>query len=139
MEQLLHYTWKYKFFPLKELTTTTGQLLEVIDCGQANTNAGPDFFNAKIKLDGVLWVGNIEIHRSSSDWFKHGHHTNPVYDSVILHSLQPSIRKSSGAMAKVFLNYSWTVRIISRTTIGNYWQMTSTLHASASFLPCHLL
>ena len=85
MEQLLHYTWKYKFFPLKELTTTTGQLLEVIDCGQANTNAGPDFFNAKIKLDGVLWVGNIEIHRSSSDWSKHGHHTNPVYDSVILH------------------------------------------------------
>ena len=99
MEQLLHYTWKYKFFPLKELTTTTGQLLEVIDCGQANTNAGPDFFNAKIKLDGVLWVGNIEIHRSSSDWFKHGHHTNPVYDSVILHiasTIDTEIFRSNG-------------------------------------------
>ncbi|MBQ8889509.1 MAG: DUF2851 family protein [Bacteroidaceae bacterium] len=85
MEQLLHYTWKHKIFPLKELRTTTGQTLEVIDSGQANHNAGPDFFNAKIKLDGVLWVGNIEIHQSASDWFKHGHHTNPAYDSVILH------------------------------------------------------
>ena len=85
MEQLLHYTWKHKIFPLKELRTITGQTLEVIDSGQANHNAGPDFFNAKIKLDGVLWVGNIEIHQSASDWFKHGHHTNPAYDSVILH------------------------------------------------------
>ena len=56
MEQLLHYTWKHKIFPLKELTTTTGQVLEVIDSGQANTHAGPDFFNAKIKLDGVLFA-----------------------------------------------------------------------------------
>lgn len=85
MEQLLHYTWKHKIFPLKELTTTTGQVIEVIDSGQVNTNAGPDFFNAKIKLDGVLWAGYIEIHQSSSDWFKHGHHTHPLYDSVILH------------------------------------------------------
>lgn len=85
MEQLLHYTWKHKIFPLKELTTTTGEVLEIIDCGQANPNAGPDFFNAKIKLNGVRWAGNIEIHQASSDWFKHGHHTNPIYDSVILH------------------------------------------------------
>ena len=99
MEQLLHYTWKHKIFPLKELTTTTGQVLEVIDSGQANTNAGPDFFNAKIKLDGVLWAGNIEIHSSSSDWFKHGHHTNPSYDSVILHiatNIDTEIHRSNG-------------------------------------------
>ena len=99
MEQLLHYTWKHKIFPLKELTTTTGQVLEVIDSGQANTHAGPDFFNAKIKLDGVLWAGNIEIHSSSSDWFKHGHHTNPSYDSVILHiatNIDTEIHRSNG-------------------------------------------
>lgn len=85
MEQLLHYVWKHKIFPLKELKTTTGQQVEIIDTGLANTNAGPDFFNAKIKLDGMLWVGNIEIHQKSSDWFKHGHHTDVSYDSVILH------------------------------------------------------
>lgn len=85
MEELLHYVWKHKIFPLNELTTTTGQRLEIIDTGLANKDAGPDFFNAKIKLDGVLWVGNIEIHTHSSDWFKHGHHLNPAYNNVILH------------------------------------------------------
>lgn len=85
MEQLLHYTWKHRFFPLKELKTTAGQRLEVIDVGLANLHAGPDFFNAKVKLDGVLWVGNVEIHQRASDWFKHGHHTDRTYDSVILH------------------------------------------------------
>ena len=29
MEQLLHYVWKHKIFPLKELKTTTGQQVEV--------------------------------------------------------------------------------------------------------------
>jgi hypothetical protein len=85
MEQLLHYVWKHKIFPLKELKTTSGKALEIIDTGLANRNAGPDFFNAKIKLDGVLWVGNIEIHTHSSDWMKHGHHTDKAYDNVILH------------------------------------------------------
>ena len=85
MEELLHYVWKHRIFPLNELTTTTGQRLEIIDTGLANRDAGPDFFNAKIKIEGVVWVGNIEIHRNSSDWFKHGHHQNPVYNNVILH------------------------------------------------------
>ena len=85
MEELLHYVWKHRIFPLNELTTTTGQRLEIIDTGLANRDAGPDFFNAKIKIDGVVWVGNIEIHTNSSDWFKHGHHQNPVYNNVILH------------------------------------------------------
>lgn len=85
MEQLLHYVWKHKIFPLKELKTTAGQQVEILDAGLANSNAGPDFFNAKIKLDGVLWVGNIEIHHSSSDWYKHGHNRDTAYDSVILH------------------------------------------------------
>ena len=99
MEQLLHYVWKHKIFPLKELTTTSGQALEVIDTGLANRDAGPDFFNAKIKLDGVLWVGNIEIHISSSDWMKHGHHTDAAYDNVILHvatNIDADVCRSNG-------------------------------------------
>ena len=85
MEQLLHYVWKHKIFPLKELKTTAGQQLEIIDTGLHNQNAGPDFFNAKIKLDGVLWVGNVEIHTNSSDWNKHKHHMDAAYNNVILH------------------------------------------------------
>ena len=59
MEQLLHYCWSHKLFPLGVLTTTDGQLVEVIDTGLHNRNAGPDFFNAKIKIGGTLWVGNV--------------------------------------------------------------------------------
>ena len=99
MEQLLHYVWKHKIFSLKELKTTTGQQVEVIDTGLANTDAGPDFFNAKLKLDGVLWIGNIEIHERSSDWFKHGHHADAGYNSVILHiasEIDTEISRSNG-------------------------------------------
>ena len=99
MEQLLHYVWKHKIFSLKELKTTTGQQVEVIDTGLANTDAGPGFFNAKLKLDGVLWIGNIEIHERSSDWFKHGHHADAGYNSVILHiasEIDMEISRSNG-------------------------------------------
>lgn len=85
MEHLLHYVWKHKLFPLKVLQTTEGLPVEVIDSGLQNPNAGPDFFNAKLKIDGTLWVGNIEIHTHSSDWLRHGHDKDKAYDSVILH------------------------------------------------------
>ena len=85
MEHLLHYVWKHKLFPLKVLQTTEGLPVEVIDSGLQNPNAGPDFFNAKLKIDGTLWVGNIEIHIHSSDWLRHGHDKDKAYDSVILH------------------------------------------------------
>lgn len=85
MEELLHYVWKHKLFALKPLQTTDGQPIEIIDPGLANMHAGPDFFNAKIKINDVTWVGNIEIHQQASDWFRHNHHLDAAYDSVILH------------------------------------------------------
>ena len=85
MEQLLHYVWRHKIFPLKELRTTSGQPVEVIDSGLPNRNAGPDFFNAKLKIAGTLWVGNVEIHTLASDWLRHGHDRDKAYDTVILH------------------------------------------------------
>lgn len=85
MEQLLHYVWKHKIFPLTSLQTIYGQPVEVIDSGLPNGNAGPDFFNAKVKIAGTLWVGNVEIHTQASDWMRHGHHHDKAYDSVILH------------------------------------------------------
>lgn len=99
MEHLLHYVWKHKLFPLKVLQTTNGLPVEVIDPGLQNPNAGPDFFNAKLKIDGALWVGNIEIHTHSSDWFRHGHHSDKAYDSVILHVVSEAdteITRSNG-------------------------------------------
>ena len=85
MEQLLHYVWRHKMFPLGTLQTTDGREVEVIDTGLHNRNAGPDFFNAKVRIGGTLWVGNVEIHMKSSDWYHHGHDHDPKYNNVVLH------------------------------------------------------
>ena len=85
MEKLLHYAWKHKILPLQLPQTTDGLAVEIIDPGMVNRNAGPDFFNAKIRIGGVMWAGNVELHMRSSDWYYHGHHENPAYDNVILH------------------------------------------------------
>lgn len=85
MEELLQYVWKHKIFPLSPLETTEGQAVEVLHPGLHNHDAGPDFFNAKVKIDGQLWVGNVEIHLRSSDWFRHHHDSDPAYQNVILH------------------------------------------------------
>lgn len=85
MEQLLHYVWRHRLFPLRPLYTTDGRALEVVDPGLPNTDAGPDFFNAKVRVDGTLWVGNVEVHERASDWLRHGHDRDRAYDNVVLH------------------------------------------------------
>ena len=99
MEQLLHYTWKHKLYPLKELTTSDGQRVEIVDPGLHNRNAGPDFFNAKIRIGSTMWVGNVEIHDKSTDWYQHGHDKDSRYDNVVLHvaaELDTEVMKSNG-------------------------------------------
>jgi hypothetical protein len=85
MEQLLHYCWKHKIWPLEGLQTTDGRSVEVIDPGLHNHHAGPDFFNAKVKVGGTLWVGNVEIHDRASHWYQHGHDKDEHYNNVVLH------------------------------------------------------
>lgn len=84
-EQLLHYIWKYKLYTNQSFFSTEGDEIEIIDAGMLNSNAGPDFFNAKIKVGNKTWAGNIEIHKSSSDWKKHKHDSDSAYNSIILH------------------------------------------------------
>ncbi len=88
MEAILHYVWKYRLYDENRLFTTDGIPVSVLDPGIHNTDAGPDFFNAKIKIGDELWAGNVEIHSDSSDWVKHGHHQDPAYNSVILHVVE---------------------------------------------------
>ena len=72
MELLIHYCWKHRLFPLKELQTTDGQPVEVIDPGLHNRHAGPDFFNAKVKINGNLglWTGRHKIYPEEFDTWK---------------------------------------------------------------------
>lgn len=84
-ENFLHYIWKFQLFDKKDLHTSAGENLSILKNGEHNTDAGPDFFNAKIKIGKTIWAGNIEIHLKSSDWRNHAHQKDKSYDNVILH------------------------------------------------------
>ncbi len=85
MERLMQYLWQHRLWPKQKLRTTDGRSIRIIDPGRLNTDAGPDFFNAKIDIGGHIWAGDVEIHVRASDWHRHRHDSNPAYDSVILH------------------------------------------------------
>lgn len=84
-EKLLHFIWRYKLINQSSLFTTRGDAVRIIDFGQLNTDAGPDFEYAKVEIQDRLWVGNIELHVNALDWKKHDHHLDPRYNSTILH------------------------------------------------------
>ncbi|MEO6731124.1 MAG: DUF2851 family protein [Ferruginibacter sp.] len=84
-ERLLQYIWQLQYFNKHELLTLDGEELAVIFPGNINTNQGPDFLDAKIKVSGTTWAGNIELHLLSSDWNNHKHSIDANYRNVILH------------------------------------------------------
>ncbi|WP_291869024.1 DUF2851 family protein [Maribacter sp.] len=84
-EDLLHFIWKHKKLPNIGLKTTDGVPISIVKIGQHNHQSGPDFFNSHIRMEEQLWVGNVEIHIKSSDWYVHNHEVDNNYNSVILH------------------------------------------------------
>ena len=84
-EILLHYIWEHCLWAEYSQQTTEGQPVEILSVGEHNRDAGPDYSHAHIRIGNKEWIGNIEIHICSSDWIKHHHHTDPAYDTVILH------------------------------------------------------
>ena len=98
-EEFLHYLWKYKLYKNSELRCTNGEIVEILNPGSHNHDSGPDFFNAKVKIENTVWAGNVEIHINSSDWFAHHHHTDKAYDNVILqvvHNHDKNIKRTDG-------------------------------------------
>lgn len=84
-EKLLQYLWNYKIFKNFDFKDSEGNPIEILDFGKWNSNSGPDFLFAKIKINNITFVGNIEIHTKSSDWIFHNHNGNPEYENTILH------------------------------------------------------
>lgn len=84
-EDFLHYIWRYKKFDFNSLQTSRGEQLTIINVGSYLENAGPDFFNGQIIINGQKWAGNIELHLKSSDWYLHNHEQDAAYENVILH------------------------------------------------------
>lgn len=84
-EILLHYIWEHCLWAGFAQKTTDGQPVEILSVGEHNRDAGPDYNHARVRIGAREWIGNIEIHVSSSDWNKHKHHLDKAYDTVILH------------------------------------------------------
>ncbi len=84
-EDFLHYIWQYQKFSANTLTTVSADEVYVLSVGGYNTDSGPDFYNSKLRIDGQLWVGTVELHLKSSDWFVHQHQDDSAYENVILH------------------------------------------------------
>ena len=84
-ESFLHYIWQYQYFNKSELKTEDGEDLNILFPGKYNLESGPDFHFGKIMLGSRQWIGQIEIHINSSDWYAHKHQFDPAYEQVILH------------------------------------------------------
>ncbi len=84
-EDLLRHIWSKQLFDTSRLITTDGRVMSILNFGALNRGSGPDFRNAKIEIDGIVFNGDIEFHRTFEDWNIHQHHSDPKYNSVILH------------------------------------------------------
>lgn len=108
-EEFLQYVWENRLFNSENLLTVNGETIEIVNAGRRNSDSGPDFFNAKIKIENTIWVGNIEIHRFASDWDRHNHKTNAAYNNVILHVAEivdkPVFRSNGEEIPAVVLRY----------------------------------
>lgn len=97
-ESFLHFLWRWRRFDAQTLRTTDGQSLEILHPGEWNGHAGPDFFNARVRIGDTIWAGNVEMHLRASEWMLHRHSTDAAYNNVVLHVVleedQPVARAS---------------------------------------------
>ena len=104
-EAFLHFIWNFQHFTSRELLSESGQKITIFHPGYKNSDAGPDFINAKVKIDDVIWNGNVEIHINAQDWIRHNHQRDEAYDSVILHVVwinDASIRRKDNTVIPTF-------------------------------------
>ncbi len=129
-EEFLHYIWQYRLYS-PDLFLQTGEQLEVLHPGIHNTDSGPDFFTAKIRIGETIWAGNIEVHIQSSDWKRHNHQFDPSYDNVILHVVWrddiPVYRSDGGAIPTLVLDGLYN---------ENSWKNYLRFMASQQWIPC---
>ena len=92
-ERLAQCIWFDRLFTHDGLKTDSGKDLRIGQAGRWNQEEGPDFRDAKIRINGRELRGDVEVHLQPEGWRQHRHHLNPVYNNVVLHV---SLWKSSG-------------------------------------------
>lgn len=131
-EELLQFLWQYKILKPLPLITTSGKEIFVLKNGELNKDSGPDFFNAQVKIDNVVLVGNIEVHIKTSDWLKHKHEADKNYDNIILHVVyEHDLDLEQNKIYNV--EVLELKNLISDSTLKAY----AHLSASKAKIPCH--
>lgn len=125
-EQLFHFIWQFQYFNKDSLETTTGETIQIKHPGTLNTNQGPDFMNAKVKIGNTLWAGSVELHLKTSDWDKHKHTTDKNYRNVILHVVYENDNAANDIPTLELQTR------ISHSLLKRYAE----LMASQAFIPC---
>ncbi|MFT4095017.1 MAG: DUF2851 family protein [Niabella sp.] len=130
-EQLLQFIWRFQYFNRSRLFTVNEMPVEVMFPGLINTNQGPDFSNAKIKIKDTVWAGTVELHLRTSDWLKHKHAVDNNYKNVILHVVyENDIADQADLIPVLELKDRIAVGLLSR-----YRQLMET----RQFIPCENL
>ncbi len=131
-EDILQFIWKQQAFT-NACKTLSGKKFEIIHPGEHNQDAGPDFFNARIKMDGTIWAGNVEIHTKTGEWNNHKHQNDTAYNNVILHVVaehDKEIRTEDGRQPE-----TWVMKFPEE-----YSQAWIDLLQSLRWIPCeHLI
>lgn len=130
-EDFLYYVWKFRLFDRNGLETANGEPVEIVHPGMHNTNSGPDFHNARIKIGDTVWAGNVEIHVAASDWHKHKHHNDKAYNNVILHVVYKNDMPQSPQLKQLP-----TLELANRIPgelYGRYHQM---MYGNQQLIPC---
>jgi len=130
-ERLLQFIWQFQYFNKGELATITGESVQVLFAGQYNTNQGPDFSDAKIKIGKTTWAGTVELHTKTSDWIKHKHQSDRNYDNVILHVVWESDTKPD-EVSKTSLPVLELSGRVSKILLQRYEELMN----ADSFIPC---
>lgn len=84
-ERYVQAVWYDPQFRPAKLRTQRGELVEVLDPGEWNLEAGPDFLRAVVEIGGRRLSGDVEIHVRPSGWTSHRHSSDSAYSNVILH------------------------------------------------------
>ena len=131
-EDFLHFLWRYQKFVSTNLKTTSGLPVIIEFSGTHNTLAGPDFLNGKLRIDGLLWNGPIELHLKASSWYHHRHHNDAAYDTVILHVVWEDDIEISLASGKLMP----TLRLSDYVAADRINSYQSQFLKPSEFIPC---
>lgn len=126
-ERLLQFIWQFQYFNKGDLATAEGEEIQIISPGYYNTNQGPDFSDAKIKIGKTVWAGTVELHLQTSDWNKHKHEDDKNYSTVVLHVVWENNQQYSSGIPILELKQR-----VSKLLLERYEELMN----SSSFIAC---